>query len=93
MILKNLKKLFKANAKVWIRIPVVPGVNDSVEEAKKIKNFLKEYRPQKIELLPYHKLGEHKYDALDMKKYNFDAPDQRNIERLKLVFAVCQTIT
>ena len=25
LILENLKKLFKANAKIWIRIPIVPS--------------------------------------------------------------------
>lgn len=40
LILDNLKKLFAADANVWIRIPVIPGVNDTVKEMQNIKNFL-----------------------------------------------------
>ena len=59
-----MKKLFEGGASVWIRIPVIPGANDTEEEMRKIKEFLKPYSPLKIELLCYHKMGEHKYDAL-----------------------------
>ena len=75
-ILENLKKLFEAGANMWIRIPVIPGVNDTVKEMQKIKNFLTPYNPSKIELLPYHRMGEHKYTALGMKKIKFDVPDK-----------------
>ena len=75
-ILENLKKLFEAGANIWIRIPVIPGVNDTVKEMQKIKNFLTPYNPSKIELLPYHRMGEHKYTALGMKKIKFDVPDK-----------------
>ena len=39
LILENLKKLFKAKVKIWIRIPVISGVNDSIEEMQLIKKF------------------------------------------------------
>lgn len=52
------------------------GVNDTVKEMQKIKNFLTPYNPSKIELLPYHRMGEHKYTALGMKKIKFDVPDK-----------------
>ena len=63
LILENLQKLFERGANVCIRIPVISGVNDTVEEMQKIKNFLAPYKPSKIELLPYHGMGEHKYEA------------------------------
>lgn len=81
-ILENLKKLFEAGANIWIRIPVIPGVNDTVKEMQKIKNFLTPYNPSKIELLPYHRMGEHKYTALGMKKIKFDVPDKNVMAKL-----------
>ena len=39
-ILENLNKLFKAKAKIWIHIPVISDINDSMEEMQLIKNFL-----------------------------------------------------
>ena len=43
-----MKKLFEGGASVWIRIPVIPGANDTEEEMRKIKEFLKPYSPLKI---------------------------------------------
>lgn len=85
LILENLKKLFEKKAKVWIRIPVIKGVNDSLEEMRAIRKFLDEAGiPEKIELLPYHKMGENKYSALGKEVTLFETPD--NIEELKEIF-------
>lgn len=86
LILDNLKKLFKVGAKIWIRIPIIGGVNDSAEEMTKIKNFLSPYQPLKIEFLPYHNLGTHKYDALDMEKTEFEVPSKAAMKNLNSVF-------
>lgn len=87
LILKNLKKLFKANAKIWIRIPVIAAVNDNIEEMQHIKDFLCKYgEPEKIELLPYHAMGENKYAAVGKSLRQFAAPDDEKMYRLKEVF-------
>ena len=78
LILENLQKLFERGANVCIRIPVISGVNDTVEEMQKIKNFLAPYKPSKIELLPYHGMGEHKYEALGMKNIKFFKEKNKN---------------
>lgn len=85
-ILNNLQKLFKVGANVWIRIPIIGGVNDSAEEMIKIKNFLSPYKPLKTELLPYHNLGTHKYDALAMQKQLYETSNKANTEKLNLIF-------
>lgn len=85
LILENLKNLFESGANVWIRIPVIPEVNDTIEEMQNIKNFLAPYNPLKIELLPYHGMGENKYEALGMKTTSFDVPDQKIIAKLKKI--------
>ena len=82
LILENLKKLFEVGANVWIRIPVILGINDTAEEMQNIKNFLTPYNASKIELLPYHGMGEHKYMALGMKEIKFDVPDKNVIAKL-----------
>ncbi len=85
LILENLKKLFEKNAKIRIRIPVIKGVNDTLEEMRKIRDFLKKAgTPEKIELLPYHKMGENKYNAIGKEVKTFEVPD--NIDELKKVF-------
>ena len=84
LILENLKKLFERKAKLWIRIPIIPDVNDSIEEIQKIKDFLKTNgTPEKIELLPYHAMGENKYRAIGKEPQIFKTPDAENMKRLK----------
>lgn len=85
-ILCNLKKLFEANAKICVRIPIIGGVNDSADEMRRIKSFLTPYAPVKIELLPYHSIGLHKYDALNMEKHEFYTPSETIMEELNNVF-------
>ena len=84
LILENLKKLFERKAKLWIRIPIIPDVNDSIEEIQKIKDFLKTIgTAEKIELLPYHAMGENKYRAIGKEPQIFKTPDAENMKRLK----------
>lgn len=86
LILENLERLLKSNVPVWVRVPIVSGVNDSVEEMGKIKAFFdKNGYPEKIELLPYHAMGEHKYEALGRKTPSFTA-DREKIKVLKEIF-------
>lgn len=87
LILKNLERLIRSGARVWVRIPIIPTVNDSIEEMRAIRERLIEYGyPEKVELLPYHAMGAHKYHALGMHPCNFSVPDEDSIKRLKSVF-------
>jgi len=87
LILENLSRLLKTNVNVWIRVPVISDVNDSEEEMKKMKNFFKTNGyPEKIELLPYHAMGEHKYGALGRNIEKFGAPINEKLDKLKEIF-------
>lgn len=71
-ILENLRRISAVfSGQIHIRIPVVPGFNDSAEEMEKIRLFLKKISCNQVELLPYHRLGEHKYAALGMEHIVF----------------------
>lgn len=88
LILENLKKILATRKSIWVRIPLVPTVNDMVEEMQKIKAFLKTCgTPEKIELLPYHAMGEHKYSALGMCVQKFDAPASNIVAELNSYFS------
>ena len=88
LILENLKKLFSAGAKLWIRIPIIPDVNDSMEELRQIKEFLADCgNPEKVELLPYHAMGENKYRAIGAKVHAFRTPNAERMKQLKELFA------
>lgn len=87
LILENLKKLSERGASVWIRIPVIGGVNDTEEEIGSIGRFLREngisYR--QVHLLPYHNTGSGKYQHLNRNYQGgeFYVPDTEKMERLK----------
>ncbi len=85
LILNNLKKLLECGANISIRIPIIPTVNDSTEEMKRVKDFLTPYKPN-VELLPYHKMGEHKYTALGMDMTSFDIPAGEKMKELNEIF-------
>ena len=66
LILSNAKRLLKdkSGPEVIIRIPVIPGCNDSRENMEATASFVAEAGGKMIELLPYHKLGISKYGQL-----------------------------
>ncbi len=87
LILENIKNLLKTGADIWVRVPVIPGFNDNEEEMRSIRSFFeKNGYPKKIELLPYHAMGEHKYTALGEEVHHFAVPNKEKIDELNAVF-------
>ena len=69
LILQNAKKVAELGKKMIIRVPVIPDINDSLENMKSIAKFVRTLSGvTKIHLLSYHRLGESKYNRLG-KKY------------------------
>ena len=68
LILDNLKKVLsvKSPQDVIIRIPVVPGCNDSVENISETARFILGLGFGQVELIPYHRLGVSKYAQYGM---------------------------
>jgi pyruvate formate lyase activating enzyme len=57
----------KNKNKIWIRHVVVPGITDGEIHQNKIKDMIKEFTyVDKVEFLPYHTLGVHKYHELNI---------------------------
>ena len=85
-ILDNLKQLSdNYTGEIIIRIPIIPNFNASTEEIKKIACFLHNIRYKSIELLPYHKMSDHKYKALNMQFTDYPLPDKEAIEAYKKI--------
>ena len=55
LILDNLTRLLDAGARVWVRVPCVPGGNDG--ELEGIAEWLAGKPVERVELLAYHRLG------------------------------------
>lgn len=67
-ILKNLEWIAQSNHEVWIRIPVVPGFNDSMLFHKSASEYLAGLSGNigRVDLLPFHNWCENKYDWLGL---------------------------
>lgn len=83
--LKFIETLNKLNKKIWIRQVIVPGIMDNdkyidslVSMLIKIKNI------ERVDFLPYHKLGESKYEKLkmDIPFKNIEAMDKDKCNNL-----------
>lgn len=67
LILENLARLSQSGARLLIRTPVIPGVNDSEENMAAMAAFLAPLDGiEGVELLPYHPLGGGKYESLGL---------------------------
>ncbi|MGL4860041.1 MAG: pyruvate formate lyase 1-activating protein [Enterobacteriaceae bacterium] len=63
--LEFARYLAKRGQKTWIRYVVVPGWSDDENSARLLGEFTREMgNVEKIELLPYHELGKHKWLAM-----------------------------
>ncbi len=80
LILENLKKLSAVfNGKIIVRIPVIDGVNATIDEITAIAEFISKINISKAELLPYHAMGEHKYSALGKSCTVFTVPSKEDM--------------
>ncbi|GAM56429.1 pyruvate formate-lyase activating enzyme [Vibrio ishigakensis] len=74
-IKENFRKLAPIAKRIVIRVPVVPGFNDTIEELQQIIDFAASLESCKeLHLLPYHTLGINKYRLLDMPYLCSDKP-------------------
>lgn len=65
LICRNLEMLSGSGAAIEIRIPLVPGCNDSTENLHATGEFLGKLNIQCVRILPYHDLARGKYRAVD----------------------------
>jgi pyruvate formate lyase activating enzyme len=75
IIRENLRRLEKWKKEVIIRVPVIPGVNDSQGSIEAIGNYVATLdNIRAVQLLPYHSLGADKYDRLG-RRYQLEDAD------------------
>ena len=65
-ILTNLEQLVREGVSLWVRIPVIPGLNDSPDNIRRTGEFLSGLSaPPPVEILRYHCGAKGKYQRLD----------------------------
>lgn len=73
----------------WLRYVLVPGYSDFEEDIRGLGESLASYKNiQRVEILPYHRLGVHKYEAMgweyQLNEVNENTPEQ--LERAESLF-------
>ena len=89
LMLENARKIAASGmTELVIRIPVIPTFNDTPEEIAGITKFADKLTGvKKIHLLPYHRLGQDKYDGLSREYLMKDIlpPEPDHMQMLKKV--------
>jgi len=83
--LANLRKVGQCGIPVEIRMPIVPGINDAEEEILCTGRFLAGVKGvRRVQLLPYHKLGQSKYRRLgrEYKLLEREPPGRDHMEMI-----------
>lgn len=86
---ENIKRLAESGSKIWVRVPVIPGTNDDMEEMNGIASLIKKLdKIERIELLPFHKMGGSKYKSLgrEYMANELEPPGRELMDRLVGVF-------
>ncbi len=87
-ILENLTSLTRKTDQITMRIPVIPGVTDSSDEAQQMATLAHTLGIKKVSLLPFHRMGSEKYERLGMdhKAAAFTVPSEEYISELRQIF-------
>lgn len=87
IILENAVKMAQSGVDIQIRVPIIPGHNDSMENLEKTGLFCQQLGDavSMVQILPYHKLGTIKYERL-AKPYlleDLEPPSEERMEEIK----------
>ncbi|MGR6981798.1 pyruvate formate lyase 1-activating protein [Testudinibacter sp. P27/CKL/0425] len=88
--LEFARYLQKRNQRTWIRYVVVPGYTDDDHSVTLLGEFIKDMQNiEKIELLPYHRLGQHKWEAMG-EKYELEdvlPPSKEKMDHIQAILS------
>lgn len=85
-----INALNTSKCSVRVRAVIIPGINDTEEYMHSLYDYIKKELPmtEEVELLPFHKMGAHKYASLglDDPLANTPAMDKERTKELKKFF-------
>lgn len=85
-ILDNLRVLNDLHSRIWIRFPVIPGMNDDEANLSALADFVRPLsNVDQINLLPYHRTGRGKQHQLGFpdKMGEVASPTEFDLHRIK----------
>jgi len=88
-IIENLKRLAARGTEIWIRIPLVRGVNDDDDNIRRTIAFLKSLKTiKRVGILPYHSGGLEKARRIGQESHfrKFETPSEERIAAVEAAF-------
>lgn len=86
--LRTAAWLEEHNHPFWLRYVLVPGLSDAAEDLHALGRHFQDYKQiQRVELLPYHTLGVHKYESLGWD-YKLKDTKENTPEQLEAAAAI-----
>ncbi len=90
IILENARKIAESGADLTIRVPLIPGFNDTEAEISAIAAFAKTLpNVRHLHLLPYHRMGEDKYNGLK-REYTLKGIPPMDLEKAEELLKVAK---
>jgi len=90
-VLEFAKYLQKIDKRTWIRYVIVPGFTSDAKSAHELGQFIYGMQNiEKVELLPYHKLGVYKWQACD-EQYQLENIEPPSIATVKKINSILQS--
>jgi pyruvate formate lyase activating enzyme len=88
-IIENLKRLAARGTEIWVRIPLVAGVNDDEDNIRRTIDFLRSLKTiKRVGLLPYHSGGMEKARRISKESHfrRFETPSEERIAAIESAF-------
>ncbi|MDG6881547.1 Pyruvate formate-lyase 1-activating enzyme [Phocoenobacter uteri] len=88
--LEFARYLHQKNKPTWIRYVVVPGYTDDDDSVHRLGKFIEGMdNIEKVELLPYHRLGEHKWETLgeEYELADVEPPSREKLEHIQQILS------
>ncbi|MBB5831963.1 pyruvate formate-lyase-activating protein [Brachybacterium aquaticum] len=83
-------RLARSGTAIWIRFVVVPEWTDAEDNVEKVADIVERWRDvvERVEVLPFHNMGQDKWDSLGMEYRLRDAqpPSKEVVERVREQF-------
>lgn len=87
--LKFAEYLQKINKRTWVRFVYVPGLTDDKDNIEGLAKYLSTMtNVELVEILPFHKMGEHKWELMghEYKLKDTPVPTKEEIEHARAIF-------
>jgi pyruvate formate lyase activating enzyme len=84
------RRLASLDKPVWVRFVLVPGLTDAVENVAGLAGFTASLgNVQRVDVLPFHRLGAAKYERLGLRfpLADVEPPDERLLARVRAQFS------